>query len=93
MKQDKNNTLTSEDFDFIQDRDTALKDLSCDDVDSSLLPDKDRNYWTGKKGKGVRIDTVKRDTNKLFQENKEKALSDKLKSAGLTREDLKEAIK
>lgn len=92
--QNTENTLTSQDFNRIQDRDPVLKGLSYDDIDSSLLPDKkDRNYWTGKKGEGVRVDTKKRDADKLIKANKEKALDDKLKVVGLTKEDLKECLK
>jgi len=90
---------TINDFNATMDKDPSLKGMPYDDIDSSQLPYdengkfKDRQYWTGEKGKGVKIDEAKKSADKIVKENKEKILNDKLKAIGITREELKEAIK
>lgn len=71
--------------------------ISYEDMDSSMLPDRtDRDFWTGKEGEGIKIDTIKK--NKATKELEDKtdrkeAIRNKLGLTDKQFEDLKEAIK
>ena len=68
-----------------------------EEMDSSVLPDrKDRDFWTGKEGEGIKVDSVKK--NKATKELEDKtdrkeAIRNKLGLTDKQFEDLKEAIK
>ena len=83
---------TTADFDRTMERDLNLKGLPSDDIDSSLLPKdrENRNYWTGKKGEGIKIDLDKKNADVKKEQDKIKELELKL---GITKEELKELLK
>ena len=91
---------TTADFDAVMEKDPCIKGLPYEDMDRSKFPiDKqtgrfiDQEYWTGKKGEEIKINTEKKRLDIEAKEAKEKALDDKLKAIGLTKEELKEIIK
>lgn len=91
---------TTADFDSVMEKDPTIKGLPYEDMDRSNFPVNkqtgcfiDQKYWVGKKGEGIKIDEEKKKADIEASEAKEKALNDKLKAIGITREELKEIIK
>ena len=86
-------------YETIVNRSELLKDLPYELLDKSQLPKnpdgtkKDREYWTGRKGEGVRIDEAKKNADKTAKENKDKDIDDKLRAINLSIKELKEILK
>ena len=89
------NTATT--FEKTMNESPDLKGCEYKDMDSSELPlDRaDRDYWTKKEDGGIKIDETKKNNflqNRQKKEQDKKSVEDKLKTLGLTKDEISAII-